>query len=79
MNAFSDLSGRPKWKVDEIRPPTASPNPIAKKINATPPVTSGICKPKNTKRPNPRPESAVNIITDGVGCIKSYPIVYSAN
>ena len=64
-------------KVDEIRPPTASPKPITKKINAETPVTSGIFNPKNTNRPNPNPESAVNIMTDGDGCIKSYPIVYS--
>ena len=78
LNALIDLSGLPKWKVDEIRPPTASPKPITKKINAKTPVTSGIFSPKNTNRPNPNPESAVNIMTDGDGCIKSYPIVYSA-
>jgi len=40
LNALSDRSGLPKWKVDEIRPPTASPKPITKKINAKTPVTS---------------------------------------
>jgi hypothetical protein len=79
LNALSDLSGRPKWKVDARRPPTANPNPMVKKMNEKNPMTSGICKPKNTNKPNPSPESDVNIITDGDGCIKSYPIVYLSN
>jgi hypothetical protein len=52
---------------------------MVKKMNEKNPMTSGICKPKNTNKPNPSPESDVNIITDGDGCIKSYPIVYLSN
>ena len=63
------LSGGPRCKVYDKRPPMANANPIAKKIKPTMPPTLGYPKHRKANNPNPNPESVVKMITDGAGCI----------
>jgi hypothetical protein len=68
-NAFIALSGWPRWKVDDKRPPMAKLKPIAKKTNPTRPLIFGYPRHRKANSPKPNPDRVVKIITDGAGCI----------